>query len=484
MNRKLFRRQWLLIVVAGMLAGGCLPEDYSEWSDDGSVGIMKIGDALWLVDGEGERTAKIDEGGEMKIGVYPTIAADGKMAAYVKAVKYEGLEELLAALPEGQVNMVKQAAAAMRAEIEREGGLKDEKFPKMEDGSLGHDDSGPRDLVIRYLCETADEGLKKLLGEEVLTKAREGEIHLYHLYTVSLDEDTVDGRRLAATNLLAIWPPRIAPNKKYVAYLILNSLIKDGDLIFDLYVASLEEDVPAMLIKEKVSYGYSWGGDSRVLTYLAAEDESEVPIGTLQTTTVADEQGKLLAKPTDKETTAAGSLVTHQYTGDQSARVGVLWQPLMKAQYGPGGRIFSGGALSIPMSLIDDELRMSIFCYDPVTKAVTNVLPNQISGQLGDTIGLFDISPDYKRILLPMKRHRFLIYEFGKSEAINPITEDSDFQADKDDWKMAPSWRGNNEICCLIDKDSELLSDQDVKTDENYVRVIIDIRGELVRVVE
>ncbi|MCP4708829.1 MAG: hypothetical protein GY869_09405 [Planctomycetes bacterium] len=481
MNRK---RQWFLIVVAGILAGGCLPEDYSEWSDDGSVGIMKIGDALWLVDGEGERTAKIDEGGEMRIGVYPTISADGKMAAYEKAVKYEDMEELLAALPEGQVNMVKQAAAEMREEIEREGGLKDDKFPKMEAGTLGHDDSGQRDLVIRYLCETADDNLKMLLGEEVLTKGRENEINLYHLYVVNLHEESASGRRLVATKLLSIWPPRIAPNKKYVAYLVLNSLIENGDLIFDLYVASLEEDVPAMLIKEKVSYGYSWRDDSRALAYLVQEEDG-VPIGTLQMTMVADEQGKLLAKPTDKERTAEGSLSTHQYAGDQSDRVGILWQALMKTQYGPGGRIFfSGGALSIPMSLIDDELQMSIFCYDPVTKAVTDVLPSQVSGQLGDTIGLFDISPDHKRILLPMKRHRFLIYEFGKSEAVSPITEDSGFQADKDDWKMAPSWRGNEEICCLVDKDSDLLRDEEVKTDEDYVRVIIDIHGELVRIVE
>ena len=486
MNRKLFRRQWLLIVVAGMIAGGCLPTEYSEWSDDGSVGIMKIEDTLWLVDDKGQRTTKIDEGDGDKIGLYPTIAEDGKMAAYVKAVKYAKLDDLLGALPAGQVNMVRQAAAEMKAEILRQGGLKDDWFPTMEFGSLGYGDTEQRDLVIRYLCEHLDDQLRKMIPVELIEKSRQNEMHLYHLNVVSLKGGEIVNRKTVVRNLFPVWPPRISPDNKLLGYLVFNHLIEKDALIFDLYVASLEEDIPAMLVEKKVSYGYSWSEDSRMLAYMVQEDAGAAPIGTLQTTEMADGKGGLLAQLESKEDTERGCVATHLGTGTESELAGIFFNPLMKVEYGPGGRIFfSSGELTAPMSKIDDELRMSIFCYDPVIKTVTDVLPHKVSSQLGDSIGLFDISPDQKKILLPRERHSFLVYEFGSSYASEALGEEDRFSpGGKEEWRMAPAWRGNEEICCLVAKEGKIVEGKEVQTDKDYVRVIIMPTGVLIRILE
>jgi len=81
-----------------------------------------------------------------------------------------------------------------------------------------------------------------------------------------------------------------------------------------------------------------------------------------------------------------------------------------------------------------------------------------------------------------MKEHRFLVYEFGAGEAFSPIAEGEGFKIDDTEWKMAPAWKGNDQICCLVEKDSHLVEGKEIKGESPNVIIIIDTKGKLIRV--
>jgi hypothetical protein len=100
-----------------------------------------------------------------------------------------------------------------------------------------------------------------------------------------------------------------------------------------------------------------------------------------------------------------------------------------------------------------------VFCYDPVTAAVVDVLPLRVSSYTGQDFfntSLFSLSPDGKRVLLPIIHNRFIVYELGKDSMDIPIPEEEGF-GDDEIPKLAPSWKGNNEISFLVSGKSKFL---------------------------
>ena len=202
-------------------------------------------------------------------------------------------------------------------------------------------------------------------------------------------------------------------------------------------------------------------------------------VGTLREKIVVDVNDNLFAEP--KETNEQGIIETHRCTGKDKEIAGVIFYPWASVKYGTDGRLlFCAQSLSLPTSQMD-EARMSIFCYDPVTNTVADVIPQGASPYLdgGASLNAFALSPDKKKVLLPMAKHRFAIYSLGDDDAKMPIEQSEGF-GDKDEFKLAPAWKGRGEISCLVSGDSHLLAN--TKDVEGRQIVVIDPNGGLIRV--
>ena len=82
---------------------GCIPEDSLEWSNDGSVGLLRTAEGLYLVNG---KTGELSEFVRGNISLLPDLSEDGSLVAYSQEVECTSLSEGLKLLPPGQVKMI------------------------------------------------------------------------------------------------------------------------------------------------------------------------------------------------------------------------------------------------------------------------------------------------------------------------------------------------------------------------------------------
>jgi hypothetical protein len=436
---------------------GCIPEKSLEWSEDGSVGLLRVDEALGLVDGEtGELTLVAEN-----VGLLPDISKDGTLIAYSEKTDCSSLSEGLKLLPPNQVKMIKHCAEQMRKDILDGHGRTSDKvpFPAPEEGPLVPNDY--RNWAIRYLCENVDNELLQIWGNESIEKGKQAAIS--YSQVVVVPRQNLANKRVVTANVFATMATRLSPDGKSVAYLMhtQEGQVSNAFEEYGLYVASLESGVKAMLVDHPVAIGYDWREDSKAIAYLSADSENmyrdDAVLGTLHEKTVADANGSLLAEPA--QVPEHGSAETHRCTGKSSELVGAVFYSWFKVKYGLDNRIFfSSLVLPLPVSK-RDEPGCSLFCYDPVTATVTNLLPLRVSSHVSGqvfSLSQFALSPNGEYVLLPIKDNRFIVYELGTDSMEIPIPEDEGFGEDELP-EMAPSWKGNNEITFMVSETSHFL---------------------------
>jgi hypothetical protein len=434
---------------------GCIPEDSLEWSQDGSIGLLRTEAGLYLVDG---KTGALTEVVKGNIGLLPDVSEDGNLIAYAEAVEPASLSQGLKLLPPGQVKMIEFYAGQVKKSLFDAGGLTDGGFPFPEKGLLTPHDY--RNWAIRCLCENADDKLLKILGDEGLKKAKEMPIHYFQVIVVS--RKAADKKNIVAPSLFSIIATRLSPNNQHVAYLMHTQQgeVSNAFEEYGLYVASLKGDVQAVHIGDRVAFGYDWSKDGKTIAYLDADSQNlhddNLILGSLKERIVADADGGLFATPSVSP--EQGSACTHECTGQTASLAGAVFYPWLKVQYGPSGRLFfSSCLLSLPASKRDDP-KWSLFCYDAVTAAVADVLPSSVSNYTAQAMMMsqFALSPDGKNVLLPIKNNRFICYTLGTDSIEIPIKEDEGF-GDEDVSELIPSWKGNDEITFLVAENSHFL---------------------------
>ena len=487
---------------------GCIPEDSLEWSDDGSVGLLRVDEALYLVDGQtGELTSIAQE----DVQPWPDISSDGGLIAYSREVECDNLSEGLKLLPPGQVKMIKYNAKRMGEALLDSGHLgMIEKFPEPEDEVLRPEDY--KNWAIRYMYENADDELLKILGDEGVKLAREKVLRYFQVVVVS--RYNLDDKCIAATNIFGTVATQLSPDKQYVAYIMQTQYGQDKDEyslyvtslngynmqmlemshrmltqqgrereLYPLHFKSIDGDNKAMLIDKRVAIGYDWREDSRAIAYLNADTENlgedELALGTLQERIIADEENNLLTEPINLEEEENGSVETYKCTSDVSSLAGLIYYPWLKVRYGLEGRIFfSTCSMPLPMSK-RDEPGWSLFCYDSLTGVVTNVLPSSVSIYTSQAMPMcqFSLSPDGKKVLLPIKNNRLIDYEFGTDKVGLPIFEDEGF-GDEEVSALVPTFKGNNEISFLVSGNSHYFSGPEREKTDRYEIVVLN-RDEL-----
>jgi hypothetical protein len=130
--------------------------------------------------------------------------------------------------------------------------------------------------------------------------------------------------------------------------------------------------------------------------------------------------------------------------------------------------------MPLPMSK-NDEPGWSLFCYDPLTGTVTNVLPQSVSIHTYPAMNMlqFELSPDGKKVLLPIKYNRLIDYEFGTDKVGLPIFENEGFGEDEIS-NLVPTFKGNNEITFLVSGDSHYLKEAGQEKSERYEIIVLD----------
>lgn len=461
----------IVFFAAVMLFAGCLPEISLKWTEDGSVGLLNVGRGLYLVDGKTGELTEIADG----VGPLPDISKDGKWIVSSERVTCDDLSEGLKLLPPGQVKMIEYTAEQMRKNILAAGKLTNDQYGFPEEGLLIPDEY--RNWAIHYLVEKSDSELLKILGTEGIEKAKE-RVLWYSQIVVVPKENPAQPRRITAS-VFKILTTRLSPDARFVAYLMHT---QEGEVSnsyeeYALYVASVEGDMKAMYVDSRVAFGYDWRKDSKAIAYLNAEAK-ELPnddfiLGSLSEKMVVDADGNLLSEPENIPT--QGLAGTHHCTGKKADLAGTAFYPWMKVEYGLGDRIFfSSIAMPLPVSK-RDEVGCSLFCFDPVLGTVTDVLPLSVSSYVSQQIlslSLFSLSPDGKRVLLPIMNNRFIVYELGTSSMDIPIGEEEGF-GEEELPEMAPSWKGNNEFSCLVSGKSTFLPPSMKDQDETDRREIV-----------
>ena len=460
---------------------GCIPEMSLQWSEDGSVGLLLVEGGLGLVDGE---TGELTEVAQ-NVSPLPDISKDGSLIAYSEKVDCSSLSEGLRLLPPNQVKMIKHYAEQLKkryltAYAQYEQRLYDDQppFPLPEKDVQLPDNYW--NWAVRYLCESADNELLEKVRNEEIEKGKQEPIYYFQV-VVAPREDLAKKRVVTTPSMLEPFATQLSPDGKSVAYLMYTKgtpVSQEGE--HSLYIASLETDIKAMLVDSRVAIGYDWREDGKAIAYLSADSkdvyDNDAVLGTLNEKVVADANGSLLAEPA--QVPEHGSGETHRCTGKSSELVGAVFYSWFKVKYGLDNRIFfSSFALALPASK-RDEPGCSLFCYDPVTATVTNLLPLRVSSHVsGQVFGLsqFALSPNGKYVLLPIKNNRFIVYELGTDSMEIPIPEEEGF-GEEELPEMAPSWKGNNEITFMVSEKSHFLPKPEEGTKKPARKEIVVLR--------
>ena len=172
---------------------------------------------------------------------------------------------------------------------------------------------------------------------------------------------------------------------------------------------------------------------------------------------MADENN-LLAKPVEN-----ASVQTHECTSEATSFAGLVYYPWLKVRYGTGGRIFFTDCfMSLPVSKTN-EGRWSLFCYDSEIGTVSEVLPPNVSNVCQVLAMLqFELSPDGKKVLLPIKYNRFVVYELGADSMDIPINDDEEF-GEEEIPELTPTWKGNDKMSFLVSGKSHFLPESEVQ---------------------
>ena len=464
MSNRIRRMGLRVLCVAGVCLAGCFPDDSLEWSDDGSFGLLRVKGTLFLVDAQNERLTSVEPDG---VSVMPDISADGRQIAYVKGFAYESVGEGLRLLPPTVAQMIQDDARQLERKV-LAGFIAPSDLPADKDEKLDYMEPYVR-WVVRCMCDKPGSALAEKLGPGKLAECRRREIGFSRL--ILANRTDLQNKKTLVTMPVAMYRPRFSPDGRHIAYVMPTPQDEEKGILL---VASVDGKVDALEVAGGVAVGYDWRPDSKALAYI--RQDGDPILGVLEEKVVIGDDGVPFTKPIDttKENSVGTSRTMHP--GRQFA--GTLFQPTIHVAYGLDGRILlSSAAAAIPTAELD-EPKISLFCYDRVTGTVTDILPGALRNQANQNMNFFRLSPDGKRLLVPLKHNRFAIYELGSNDAVFPCEQDEGFGLDEMP-DFLPSWKGNDQITALVSEKSHLLVGRDEQPAHRKEIVVIGTRGQL-----
>lgn len=437
---------------------GCLPDNSIDWSADGSWGLLRTEGRLFLIDSASGALTPVEPNGG--VSLMPDISSDGKCIAYVKGFASATVEEGFKQFPSTVRAMIRRDAKRLREKVVA-GAVLPSDLPLGDAGTSGSDESYHR-WVVRAMCQQPDALLVTRLGRDKLDECQELEIG----YNRLLVADRAHPAQSASlvTMPTAMFRPRLSPDGRFVAYMMAVPQDEENGILI---VASTDGKIDAMEVVTGVAFGYDWRPDSKALAYV--KQDGDPILGAIEEKVLVDDSGAVMNRATET------ALCTSVSTGPAKQFAGTLFQPLMSVQYGLDGRVlFSSATATIPTSDLDAP-RTSLFCYDRLTGTVTDIVPARLRSQVTEEIHYFRLSPDGKRVLVPLQDQRFAIYTLGSNEVVFPLEADEGFGDDTP--VLLPAWKGNDHVTCLLPETSRFLAGPDGKPHRRTEIVAVDISG-------
>jgi hypothetical protein len=451
---------------------GCIPEDSLQWCADGSKGIYSKKGALFLVDGNSGSLTEIAP--KETATFWPAISPDGFFLAYGQIIKVEDFNGALKLLPPAEAEEIEAHAEILGQKILAEG-IKDKKLPELEDYSNGQHLA----WVDRYLVEKADEQLAQKIGPEIIKKVKEKELSYYRLILAVTSDP--NNKKILATSSRQIWRPRFSPDSKLIAWVIDNIAGETFEAGFDLYVAGVTEKEPPVIVVWSAAIGYDFRPDSHAIAYMKPEAEKfnndKSTLGSLVERTITDPNGKLLASP------AVPDEAARNCTGHAKEFAGILYCSWMYISYTRDNQIFfSSSKMTLPSSKLDSE-EQTIFSYDGLTGAISNILPQIAIDFAKENSNLFALSQDSRMMLLPGKKNTLGLYVLGGDfELSKVLIDEKESFGDDSPPKLAAQWKGTDQISCLVSEKSHYLTEDPNTPHRRKEIVILDTDGKLVQV--
>jgi len=460
---KIVRLAAFCLIVTGL--AGCPPEDSLDWSADGLVGLLRSAGALYVVDGQTGALTTVEA---QDVGVMPGISQDGKLLVYAKTRVFQSLDEGFQFLPGPVVNRIKRDAQALRQKV-----LADLATLPKDGREFEFELAEPYCWwVIRSLCADADPALTEKLGKEELARCQAQELRGSTLFLTSRAKPAE--KETIVTLPLDIYRPRLSPDNRLIAYVVLAT---DRQEQGTLLLASVGPGPKAMQVAGGVALGYDWRPDSKALAYLRQEGDTLLAV--LEEKVVAGADGALLAETV--EVTEGPSLYTSTSTRTGRQLAGTLFQFITHVAYGPGERLFfSSAAAAIPTTELDAP-GYSLFCYDRVTGRLADVLPGAIRNQSTDAVNFFRLSPDGKRLLVPLRYNRFALYELGSNTVVFPLPAEEGF-GEENTLGFLPAWKGSDSLTCLAPEKSHFLVGAGNQPGRRDEILLLGVEGQLLKV--
>jgi hypothetical protein len=470
---------------------GCIPEDSLQWSADGSIGIYSKDGALFLVDGKTGSLTQIAP--KETTTNWPAISSDGRFFAYGQKIIVENFADALNLLTPGQIKMLQIHSVAVKENIQKK--VDEESMFKTEvlgeglfaDDVLKSYNEEYRNWVVHYLFEKLDDDgtIAKRLGIETVKKALEKSVNYYRL--ILTPSDDLNKKTVVVTSVQNIWKISFSSNGKFLAYVTDRINGDTFEVGFDLYVASPSENISAALVEQAVAIGYDFRPDGRAIAYMKPEvedfDEDKFALGSLVERTIIDPNGRVIASPVNPDNNENTSLATHTCTGPAKELAGVGYYSWMYILYARDNRIFFTSAkMSLPSSKLDEE-KVTVFCCDTLTGAISEILPQIALDFTEGNCYLFTLSHDSQKILLPGNKNTLGIYALGQDlDSSKILIDKNESFGDDAPPKLVSQWKGCDQISCLVAKNSHYICPDPNTPARRKEIVILDAKGKLQKV--
>lgn len=327
------------LAIFGLTLCGCLPEKRIVWSPNGSRAAVATPTGLYLIDATGKLL-------KPRMTDTPTRCvwtADGKGLLVAHARKAAKWDELTKSMSAPEKEMIESTAVELRKRILDFSGDW-EKFELDPDKKLS---AGMEAAAVLCLRDKHAEGIKEKLGDkwEDIEKV-DAPVWKLTLFDVT-DEKLVETKTLFQ-GLDEIRTPTLSPDGRFAGFLWNRAVATDDENLssiarslqldqLSLNIVPTDGAKPARLVANKVAIEYDWSPDSRSLAFIhgtpSLEEGSRVELGSLATTTVADEEGHLLEK------------------WEENDRVGMLFNPMLSVRWLRDGRLlFSSVEVTLPVT--------------------------------------------------------------------------------------------------------------------------------------